>query len=69
MSRMRSRFPNTMVRYMPRKRAKVPCCSGQMGSPRRSNLDIRLWFSLLILFLISWELGKVRNVNEHTIRL
>ena len=50
MSRMMSRFPSTVVRYMPRNRAKnTPCCSGWMGSPRRRNSDTWLWFSLLML--------------------
>ena len=50
MSRMRSRFPSTVVRYMPRNRAKnIPCCSSQMGRPRRMNLDTLLCFSLLLL--------------------
>lgn len=40
MSRMMSRLPRTVVRYMPRNRAKnMPCCSGQTGSPRRRNSD------------------------------
>ena len=40
MSRRMSRLPSTVVRYMPRNKAKnTPCCSGQMGSPRRRNSD------------------------------
>ena len=44
MSRMISRFPSTVVKYMPRNRMKSkPCCSGRMGSPRRRNSDTLLW--------------------------
>jgi len=54
MSRRMSRLPSTVIRYMPRNRAKnTPWCSGWMGNPRRRNSDTLLWFSLLILFLIS----------------
>ena len=50
MSRVMSRLPTPMVRYMPRNRAKnMPCCSGQIGSSRRRNLGTQLWFSLLML--------------------
>ena len=50
MSRMMSRFPSTVVRYMPRNRAKKkPCFSVWMGSPRRRNSDTWLWFPLLKL--------------------
>ena len=59
MSRMRSRFPSNVVRYMPRNRAKnTPCCSGCMGSPRRRNLDTLLWFSLLVLLLPQLGIGE-----------
>ena len=46
-----------VVRYMTRNRAKnMPCCSGQMGSPRKRNLNTFLWLSLLLL--LSCLLGK-----------
>ena len=56
MSRMMSRFPSAVVRYMPKNRAKnTPCCSGGMGSPRRRNPDTLLWFSLLMMLLCLQE--------------
>ena len=59
MSRMMSRFPSTVVRYMPRKRAKnTPCCFGHIGSPRNRNSDTLLWFILLMLFLPKLGIDK-----------
>ena len=55
-SSLMSRFPNAVVRYMPRNRAKnTPCCSGGMRSPKRRNPDTLLWFSLLMLLLYLQE--------------
>ena len=60
MSRMMSRLPSSVVRYMPRNRVKnTPCCPGLMGSPRRRNLDTLLWFSGLMLLISLLELRKV----------
>ena len=45
-----SRFSNTMLRYMPRNRAKkTTCFSGWMGSPGRRNSATWLSLSLLML--------------------
>ena len=56
MSKMMSMFPSTVVRYMPRNRAKnTPCCSGKIGSPKKRNPDMLLWFSLLMLLLCLQE--------------
>ena len=59
MSRIMNRFPRTVVRCMPRNRAnKMSCCSRWMGSPRRRNSDMQLWFSLLMLFLPQMGIGQ-----------
>lgn len=62
----------TVVRYMPRNRAKnTPCCSGRVGSPRRRNSDTLLWFSLLMPFLSllgmnrNWKCQELRH-TEHS---
>ena len=66
-SRRMSRFPSTVVRYMPRNRAKnMPSCSGWMGSPRRRNSDMLLWFSLFILLLISAEKWRMWEMSVNT---
>ena len=65
MSRMMSRFPSTVVRYMPRNRGKnTPCCSVWMGSPRSRNSDTLLWFSHLMLLsclLVKEVIGKYQR--------
>ena len=78
MSRMMSRLPSSVVRYMPRNRVKnTPCCPGLMGSPRRRNLDTLLWFSGLMLLISLLEMRKVwesqgprkttRTITSHTV--
>ena len=62
MSRMISRFPSTVVRYLPRNRAKnTACCSGWMGRPRRRNSDTLLWFSLLMLYLTQLGINGIKK--------
>ena len=64
-SRMMSRFPSTVVRYMPRNRVKnMPCCSGRMGSPRSRNSDMLLWFLGLMLFLSLLGMEGVGSVRD-----
>ena len=56
MSRMMSRFPSTVVRYMSRIRADYTACSfARMGSPRRINSDTVLSLSILMLKLFCCE--------------
>ena len=65
MGKMMSSFPNTMVRYMPRNRAKnMPHCSGGMGISRRRNLDVLLWFSGIILCFFMLGMKKVCESQE-----
>lgn len=72
-SRIISKFPRTVVRYMSRNRAKnVPCCFGQVGSPKRRTWDKLLWFSLFMLFLsllAFGETGEFQWICHNIIRL
>ena len=58
---------STVVRCMPRNRTKnMPCCSGQMWSPKRRNSDTQLWLSLLMLLFPLWEMrnGKCLELSS-----
>ena len=69
-SRIVSRFPSTMVRYMPRNKIKnTPCCSGPMWKPKRRNSDKLSGSVSSCCACLSWELAKVGNVYEHAIIL
>lgn len=55
MSRMMTKLPSIVVRYRPRNRRRnMPCCSDQMGCPRRKNSDMCVWFSCLISCFVCW---------------
>ena len=44
-ARMRSRFPNTVIRYMEKKSPSMRACSsGSFDNPRRRNTEIRVSF-------------------------
>ena len=65
MSRMMSRFPSTIVRSMPRNRVKnKSCCSRGMGSPRKRNSDMLLWFLGLTMRLFMLGMKKVWESQE-----
>ena len=65
MSRMMSRFPSTVVRYMARNGAEyMSWSSARMGSPRRMNSDTVLSLSLLIFLIFCCELKSKWGKNK-----
>ena len=56
MSRMVSRFPSTVVRYMTKNREEyLSWSSGWLGSSRRMNSDGMLWLFLLMQLIFSFS--------------